>query len=522
MADFTKIVSRRHPLYEENEEHWAFMLSCYKGGREWFAKDNIHKYKKEGAESYKARVKRAYRFNHTKEAVDLVNKYLFKKNPDRNTEDAPVGLRSFWKDVTGRKVSIEQFVKNISTYNSILGKVWVVVDSYADRPVITRADEESANMKVYAYTVLSEDALDMSFDEYGNLNWFLSREYYRKDDDPFVDEDELEVVVRYRLWTRQDWYLFEEVQQKDRRKKTTVELIDGGEHGLGIVPVTWADHLESDSYYTAPSMIADIAYLDRAIANYLSNFDVIIQEQTFSQLIMPAQAIEPEHGSANDSDSVKRKAKEIGTSEIFTFDSEAGIAPQYISPDVSQGELIISGIKMLINEIYHSVGLAGERTKQDNAVGIDNSSGVAKAYDFERINAMLIAKAEALDHFENRLIDIVCAYTGEKPKEDLVKYPKDFDVRGIADEFDIAANMMELDMPHESRRVQAEKLIKKILPTESESTMKKMIDELEDWPYVQDVVQAGGLANTSSRPTTSGSNGVRKPSRQGQVTSQTK
>ncbi|MEZ6841312.1 hypothetical protein ABVN80_14665 [Acinetobacter baumannii] len=36
-------------------------------------------------------------------------------------------------------------------------------------------------------------------------------------------------------------------------------------------------------------------------------------------------------------------------------------------------------INKIIGEIYHTVGLAGERTKQDNAVGIDNSSGVAES-----------------------------------------------------------------------------------------------------------------------------------------------
>jgi hypothetical protein len=51
-------------------------------------------------------------------------------------------------------------------------------------------------------------------------------------------------------------------------------------------------------------------------------------------------------------------------------------------------------VNKIIGEIYHSVGMAGERTKQDNAMGIDNSSGVAKAYDFERMNAMLATKAQ--------------------------------------------------------------------------------------------------------------------------------
>jgi hypothetical protein len=52
-------------------------------------------------------------------------------------------------------------------------------------------------------------------------------------------------------------------------------------------------------------------------------------------------------------------------------------------------------ISKIINEIYHSVGLAGERTKEDNSQGIDNSSGVAKAYDFERVNALLAPRPTA-------------------------------------------------------------------------------------------------------------------------------
>ncbi|MFX9457971.1 hypothetical protein ABTO37_19515, partial [Acinetobacter baumannii] len=74
--------------------------------------------------------------------------------------------------------------------------------------------------------------------------------------------------------------------------------------------------------------------------------------------------------------------------------------------------------------------MAGERTKQDNAVGIDNSSGVAKAYDFERVNALLAAKADSLEAIENKIVDLVCKRHGVKLKEDstpLVSYPDNFD-----------------------------------------------------------------------------------------------
>src|SRR5690606_6161533 len=109
----------------------------------------------------------------------------------------------------------------------------------------------------------------------------------------------------------------------------------------------------------------------------------------------------------------QRRVQKLGTSQILLFDGEQGVAPSYISPDPRQARLIVETISKIINEIYHTVGLAGERTKQDNAVGIDNSSGVAKAYDFERVNALLTAKAAAMQAFANRLETLACIYGGE-------------------------------------------------------------------------------------------------------------
>jgi RNA polymerase sigma factor (sigma-70 family) len=97
---------------------------------------------------------------------------------------------------------------------------------------------------------------------------------------------------------------------------------------------------------------------------------------------MPAQGV-------NAGDEAYDKILELGTKRIFIYDGEGGTQPFYLSPDVKQAELILKVVNKIIAEIYHSVGLAGERTKDDNAQGIDNSSGVAKAYDFERVNSLL-------------------------------------------------------------------------------------------------------------------------------------
>ncbi|MCF6933136.1 hypothetical protein L4L51_29350, partial [Klebsiella pneumoniae] len=112
----------------------------------------------------------------------------------------------------------------------------------------------------------------------------------------------------------------------------------------------------------------------------------IIQDQTFSQLAIPVQSLLP--GDEN-----HKKVLEFGTKRVFTYDGENGAQPFYLSPDPKQASMIISTVQQIINEIYHSVGVAGERTKQDNAKGIDNSSGAAKLYDFQRVNSLLINKS---------------------------------------------------------------------------------------------------------------------------------
>jgi hypothetical protein len=94
----------------------------------------------------------------------------------------------------------------------------------------------------------------------------------------------------------------------------------------------------------------------------------------------------------------------MGTKRVFTYDGEVAASPNSVARPEAGAADPFTVINKIINEIYHTIGMAGERTKQDNAVGIDNSSGVAKAYDFERMNSLLAAKADSLENAENKLV----------------------------------------------------------------------------------------------------------------------
>ena len=473
--EILKLISRRHPEYNAHVDEWRFFGNTYAGGRNWF-NENIYHFYREGQKEFDERVQRAYRFNHSKEVVDLLNKYLFKQNIVRS-KNAPACITEFWKHATKSGASINELAKQISKHCSIYGRICVVVDR--QRPngeVLTVADEKKAKLRTYAYVVNPMDLLDYSFDDEGNLNWILIRESYRIDDNPF-DIANTDPRLRYRLWTRNNWMLYAEVFD-DENKSQGYQLVDTGYHGLGVVPVVLADNLLSDEKYGAASLINDIAYLDKACANYLSNLDAIIQDQTFSQLVMPAQNVMA--GSEEE-----KQLYQMGTKRMFLYDAAgSNHAPEYISPDPSQATLILDVVARIIREIYNSVGLSSERTNKDNAVSMDNSSGVAKAYDFERVNALLSAKADSLEVVENRICKLVGLWNGDKRDEceHLVQYPDNFDTRGLYDEFDIAARLMLIEAPDRVRQEQMRLVVEKLFPMVEKKVGDEMEAEIKKWP----------------------------------------
>jgi hypothetical protein len=498
-ADLKKVIEKKHPEYDLLSTEWNFYKSTYDGGRQWFKK-NIFQYVKEGNAEYEERMARAYRFNHTREVVDLVNKYIFKAEVARN-DDAEDFVKNFWNNATLQKRDIMHFMQITSALSSIFGRVWIVVDSTHTSKPITKAEEKSVNHRTYCYTISPTDVLDVSFEDDGELNWIKIRESVRDDSNPFSYTGEIKDKVR--IWTRTHWYLF---TTEGAGSSVKYSLEAQGEHGLGIVPVTYLDHSETENPYSSTALIADIAYLDRAVANYLSNLDAIIQDQTFSQLVIPADALA---FSEDEESNIADKLIEFGTKRIFLYSGDAQSKPDFIAPDPKQAGVILAMVNKIISEIYHSVGMAGERTKQDNAAGIDNSSGVAKAYDFERMNAMLASKASSLEFCENRIIRLVKAWNGKLKNfddvEEYVTYSRDFDVRNLSNEFDIANNLAIIDAPKALRQEQMLNLVDKLYP----HLAKKLRDEIEsetkkDWlkePTAQEIAAQGLVKPTLPKST---------------------
>jgi hypothetical protein len=205
---------------------------------------------------------------------------------------------------------------------------------------------------------------------------------------------------------------------------------------------------------------------------------------------MPAQAVLPGQDTYN-------ALVEMGTKRVFVYDGEGGAKPEYLSPDPKQAQLVMQVINKIINEIYHTIGMAGERTSNDNAMGIDNTSGVAKAYDFERMNSLLTAKADSLENTENKINRLVMLWHSKEPvQEELVKYPDTFDVRSLFDEFTIADRLAIVEAPDLVRQEQMKQVIEKLFPRLAKDLKTKMEAELVAWPPALNLVVTDTVGGT--------------------------
>lgn len=480
--DLKKLVGRRHPEYDQNLSHWNLAEAAYRGGRDWFEMEvdgnkNLFQFYKEGEEEYKDRKNRTHRANHTRRVVDTVNQYLFRSPPVRDEKKVPSYIKSFWENTAGPRRSIQRFVKELDRWASTMGRVYVVIDRPAhDEAQATRRrkDEKSP----YAYIVFPQYVLDMAYGDDGKFDWILIAEDYRDESGGLDDGGEMR--LRYRLWTRSHWFLIvedEDTNGKSVKKDKNYVIQDEGQHGLGIVPVIEVDDQEG-SRWSAPGLCSDIIYMDRTLVNYGSLLDEILYEQTFSQLTMPADAILPgttEYGQ------MVAAAK----SRIFLFSATSpGVKPEFISPDAAQAELIMKAMSDLKRDIYSVTGTDNDANSQSMSTGKSYASGKVREFDHTQIENILLDKARSLELTEDRMLEVVAAWMNngkERIEPDWVVYPDKFDIRGLAAELDIAAELNELEAPTEIMRRQMRTIVDKNYPRMTDKEKEDFYKVINEW-----------------------------------------
>ena len=468
----SQVHTRTLPNYSKYSKLWNFYSESYVGGEDYF-EAHLVKYYKEGAISYANRLERAYRENYCKAVIDTINSYLFKETPTRHLGDKR--LEEFFANIDGHGKDINQFMKSASIVSSIVGRVYIVTDKTKlpdDKVTGTKRDDLEASC--YCYLVSPMCVKDIAFDDFGRVKWAIIEETVRDDDDP--DTSSGDVTSRLRVWKKGGWVLYDENGAQ----------VEKGEYKFDYPPITYIDTGEKLDAYNGTSVISDIAYMDKAIFNNLSRLDNIISDQTFSQLIFPIEGLLVEE-ILRDAD-LKDKYMKLAIGNILFYSAQAEAKPEYISPDASQAEVILSTIKHQIRQVYASIGLQPPDTEST-----DYKSGVSKQYDFDKLNKLLAGKADNIELAERQIIENFNKWM-ETDFDATINYPDEFDIRSLADEIILGQELMLLDISETFNKVIQKNITMKALPKEGKDTIEKILKEIEakKEPSMEDVMDFDG------------------------------
>jgi hypothetical protein len=413
-----------------NEAAWREYRLAYEGGRPYIDR-YLFQHDKERTKDYKVRVRRAVYPNHVGAVVDTYAAHLYREQIARQADSDT--LVEMWADMDMLGTPADEFYEQVAQAVQVGGRCAVVVDRWdgeSDSPILTRAQEQRAGRRPYAYLVGNEDLIDWEVDRRGRLLWVAVREWHTGEREPGSPHQAS--VEHMRVWRRDRWELW--VEQVDEDGNGEVVKIDEQEHPVGEVPVTlffWGRRQGEQP--VATSALRDLAPMNRRLFNHISLIDEQIYQYVFSILVMPTSTW----------DVVKNVNWSV--SGGIPVKDDARIAPHYIAPKVDQLAAIRSEVTKTEEKIRQLSGL-GRVNEENKSV----QTGIALSYLTLDKDALLTKFGGRMARGETSIDRHAQAWMGQAPSEVSRDYPTSFDPLDLQDELNNALKLISMGVQGEA------------------------------------------------------------------------
>lgn len=399
-------------FYSRYQDRWQFLMDSYQGGDSYRNGQYLQRYQLEKDSEYQMRLANTPLDNQCRSLVNLYVSFLFRLPPKREIEyleDNPV-VEDFLEDADLDGRNLNAFMKDVATWSSVFGHVWVCV-AKPNVGAVTLADELAQNARPYLslYTPLS--VLDWLFERQPNGSYALS---YIKVLEEVSDTET--VVVEWTKTTITRTTL-------DTKQKTATRL-EQEVNELGRLPWICVYAERSPVRGLGQSLIDDIADQQRMIYNELSEVYDSIRLDTHPSLVATNDT--QVHGAA--------------AGQIITM-------PEAMDPNLKPYVLQFQGGQ--IDKIYLSIE---NRRKMIDSMGnvgavrvsaTREMSGIAIETEFQLLNARLTNIADNLELAEEQVWQELCLYLGVE-WTGTIEYPNNFALRNIDNELDQLAKMKTL------------------------------------------------------------------------------
>jgi len=491
MSGVKEIIDSPHPVYVANLSYWNFLLQSYEGGigytnamvqtgsshngdilKDMFVKvfaggkevgkesaeGNLFRHVRETNADFATRQKMSYYYNFCAPIIDIYTNHLFKQAIIEDWGNIEKAVEARNENIDRMDSTIDEYRSNLFNLTQVYGHMYTIIDTpKATGTIRNLQDKLDQGQFPYFVDIHPQNVLNWDLDRFGQPNWVMVLELESANADPMNYKKEDRSSAKYRLWTREEWILYD----------SDAKEINRATHGLGVVPITITYEKKSRKRknFLGISAIADIAFIARDVYNSSSELRQILRDQTFAILTLQGKATE-------------YNQIEVGSNKglLWPEDRER---PGYISPQAENAQNYFIHMDKQVHKMYQLAKLEGGSATQEQTA--KQESGTSKAWDFNETNASLTQKAANMQDAEQKRWNIFAYWEGHsKGFEGSVAYGTNFDVQSLNDDLDEAEKSMKLEMGKEFNKEIKKSIAKKKFPRMPEEDMDKILDDIEN------------------------------------------
>ena len=391
-----------HKDYKENVNQWEYFIRSYNGGYDYTIGQYLNRYNLELDNEYNQRLGNTPCDNHCKNIIQIYSSFLFRVKASRDfgeMADEP-SLEAFLKDADLEGNSFNTVMKQAQIYSSIYGHCFLILD----KPTIqtrTRAEELDQDIRPYISLVTPENVLDWNFKREVNGKYYLDYLKIREE----VDKNG---GTYFKLWYPDR---IETLYSEDDRSDP--KTIDTADNQIGRIPAVILYNSKSHKKGLGISDLADIADLQKAIYNELSEIEQLIRLTNHPSLVKT-----PSVNASAGAGAVIEMPEEM----------EPNLKPYLLQPSGQNLQGLMGSINHKVESINRIAHTGAVRTTKQAV-----SSGIALQTEFELLNARLSEKADNLQIAEEQIFRMF-ALLNDSVFEGEIQYPRSFSIQDKAND----------------------------------------------------------------------------------------
>lgn len=422
----------------EQKAKWQFLDNAYNETGGFSNGGYLQKYSRETESKFKVRQEIAYYINYVKPVVDRFNGYLFKKKPNRYTQNELI--KNIFDNIDLENNSIDSFIQRLFKTAFLFGNAFVLIDMPNDLKE-NLEEQKKARALPYFKALSPLNLYDFSFKN-GRLEWIIF-------------EFDIEIKEPFKKATMQKRFYFWSDEVFEIRDKFG-NILERKELNLNICPVI---PLYFGSEFLSDTMTYEIAQISKRIYNARSELDEILRGQTFSILAY--------HVPSNENTPNELK---ISVDNALLYN---GNEPKFISPSQDSANTYFTHISNLENMIDKiSLNPVNLSTKSDD-------TGIALKYKFENLNSHLNALSNILEDYERKLFEVVFKYLGLEYDFN-VSYPNDFQISDLSSDIINASALKDFGMPKSWERAKKKELARADLNSLDDDKIFEIFQEINE------------------------------------------